>query len=61
MEGVQCKSAQADLAEGEIKQETETDLDDILQKMDLSQIADWNPVIQQEAHNLICEYACIFS
>ena len=21
---------------------------------------DWDPTVQQEAHNLICEYACIF-
>ena len=24
-------------------------------------MADWDPMIQQEAHNLICEYACIFT
>ena len=23
-------------------------------------IADWNPTVQQKAHNLIHEYACIF-
>ena len=61
MEEVQCKSAEADLAEREIKQDTETDLEDILQKIDLSGIADWDPTIQKEAHNLICEYVCIFS
>ena len=25
------------------------------------EIADWDPTVQQKAHNLICEYACIFS
>ena len=58
-EEVQCKSAQANLAEREIRQET--DLEDTLQKIDLLGIADWDPMIQQEAHNLIYEYACIFS
>ena len=57
-EKVQCKSAQADLSE-EIQQE-ETDTEDILQKVDLSGIADWDPKIQQEAQDLIHEYACIF-
>ena len=47
MEEVQCKSAQAYLSE-EIQQE-ETDPEDILQKVDLSGIADWDPKIQQEA------------
>ena len=46
-EKVQCKSAQADLSE-EIQQE-ETDPEDILQKVDLSGIADSDPKIQQEA------------
>ena len=58
-EEVQCKSAQADLSEGETTQE-ETDPEDILQKVDLLGIADWDPTVQQKAHNLICEYACIF-
>ena len=58
-EKVQCKSAQADLSKGEIKQE-ETDPEDILQKVDLSGIADWDSTVQQETHNLICDYACIF-
>ena len=58
-EEVECKSAQADLSEGEVKQE-ETDPEDILQKVDLLGIADWDPTIQQEACSLICEYACIF-
>ena len=34
---------------------------DILQKLDLSRIDDWNPQMQQEAWDLICGYACIFS
>ena len=56
---IQCKSAQANLSE-EIQQE-ETDPEDILQKVDLSWIADWDPKIQQEPQDLICEYTCIFS
>ena len=59
-ERIHCKSAQADLSEGDMKQE-ETDLEDILQKVDLLGIADWDLTVQQEAHNLIHEYACIFS
>ena len=58
-EEVQCKSAQADLSEGEIKQ-AETDPEDILQKVDLFRIVVWDPTIQQEACSIICEYACIF-
>ena len=58
-EKVQCMSAQADLSE-EIQQE-ETDQEDILQKIDLSGIDDWDPKMQQEAQDLIWEYACIFS
>ena len=60
MEEVQCKSAQTDVAEREIKQDTHTEARDVLQKIDLSGIADWDPKIQQEVHDLICEYACIF-
>ena len=59
-ERVQSKSPKADLCKGDIRQE-ETDPEDILQKVDLSGIADWDPTIQQKAHNLTCEYACIFS
>ena len=61
MKEVQCKSAQADVAEREIKQETLTKVEDVLQKIDLSGIADWDPMIQQEVHYLICEYACSIS
>ena len=58
-EKVQCKSAQANLSE-EIQQE-EADPEDIFQKVDLSGISDWDLKIQQEAQDLIHEYACIFS
>ena len=58
-EKVQCMSAQADLSEG-IQQE-ETEPEDILQKIDLSGIADWDPKMQQEVQDLLWEYACIFS
>ena len=55
---VQCMSAQADLPEGETRQE-ETDPEDIFQKIDSSGITDLESTVQQEACNLICEYACI--
>ena len=58
-EKVQCMSAQADLSD-EIQQE-ETDPQFILQKIDLSGNDDWDPKMQQEAHDLIHEYTCIFS
>ena len=51
-------SAQADLSD-EIQQE-ETEPEDIIQKIDLSGIDDWDPKMQQEGQDLICEYACIF-
>ena len=44
---VQCKSAQADLSEE--SQQDDADPEDILQKIDLSGIADWDPKIQLEA------------
>ena len=56
---IQCKAAQTAFNEGDNMQE-ETDLENILQNVDLLGIADWDPSIQQEVHNLICEYACIF-
>ena len=56
----QCKLSQTHLLEGKTTQE-ETDPEDILQKIDLLGTADWDPTVQQEAHNLICEHACIFS
>ena len=46
-EKVQCMSTQADLSE-EIQQE-ETEPNDILQKIDLSGIDDWDPKMQLEA------------
>ena len=46
-EKVQCQSAQADLSE-EIQQE-ETDPDDILLKVDLTGIDDWDLKVQQAA------------
>ena len=57
-ENVQYRSAHMDLSEGKIHQEG-TDPKDIFQKSDLPGIADWHPMIQQEAWNLIHEYACI--
>ena len=50
-------SPQVELSEGVQQEDTE----DILQKIDLSGIDDWDPKIQQEAQDLIFEYACIFS
>ena len=49
-------SSQDDLSERAQQEDTE----DILQNIDLSGIDDWDPKIQQEAQDLICEYACIF-
>ena len=46
-EKIQCMPAQADLSEG--VQHEETEPEDILQKIDLSGIADWDPKMQQEA------------
>ena len=59
-EDIQCKSAHADLSEGKIHQE-EIGPENIFQKIDLLVIADWDPMMQQEAQDLIHEYACIFS
>ena len=58
-EKVQCMSVQAELSD-EVQQE-ETEPEDILQKIDLSGIDDWDPKIQQEVRDLIYEYTCIFS
>ena len=38
-----------------------TDLKDILQKLNLSGMEEWEPQLQQAAQDLICEFACIFS
>ena len=59
-EKVQCKSAQVDLSESKSRQ-AEVDLEEMLQKVDLLGTTDWNSAEQQDACNLICEYACIFS
>ena len=59
-EKIQCKSAQVDLSNSKSKQ-VEVDPEEILQKVDLSGITDRDLAVQWEAHNLICEYACIFS
>ena len=37
------------------------DLKDILQKLNLSGMKEWEPQLQQNAWNLLCEFACIFS
>ena len=47
------------MSESEIRQ-AEIDTEKILQKVDLSWITYWNSTEQQEAYNLIHEYACIF-
>ena len=52
-------SAQVELSEG--LQQGGTGPEDILQKIDLAGISDWDPMMQQEAQDLICEYADIFS
>ena len=56
-EKLKCMSAQVKLSGG-VQQE---DIEDILRKIDLSGIDGWDPKIQQEAQDLIHEYACIFS
>ena len=37
------------------------DLKDILPKLNLSGMEEWEPWLQQAAQDLICEFACIFS
>ena len=49
-----------DLANSKSKQ-VKVDPEEILQKVDLLRITDWDLAEQGEAHNLICECACIFS
>ena len=41
--------------------QVKVDPEELLQKVDLSGITDWEPAEQQEAHDLICQYSCIFS
>ena len=55
---IQCMSAQADLSEGMSQRTTESE--DILQKIDLSGIDEWDPRMQKGAQDLIHEYGCIF-
>ena len=38
-----------------------SDPKDILQKLNLSGMEEWEPQLQQEAQDLICKFACIFS
>ena len=57
-EKVQCMSAKANLPEG--TQQEDTEPEDVLQMIDLSGIDDWEHKMQQEAQDLITEYACIF-
>ena len=60
-ERVSCMSAQIESTElPEIFQQRSRDSEGILQKLDLSGIDEWEPKIQQEAQDLIHEYACIF-
>ena len=50
----------SELYESEIRQ-AEIDPEEILQEVDLLGTTYWNSTEQQDAYNLICEYACIFS
>ena len=52
--------AQVDLSNSKSKQ-VKVDPEEILQKVYLSWITDWDTAEQQEACELICEYPCIFS
>ena len=38
-----------------------TDFRDILQKLNLSGMKDWEPSLQKATQDLICEFTCIFS
>ena len=49
-----------DLSESKSRQ-TEVDPEEIIQKVDLPGTTDWDSAEQQDVHNLICEYAYIFS
>ena len=37
------------------------DLKDILQKLNLAGMGEWEPPLQQAAYDLICKFACNFS
>ena len=41
--------------------DVDNDLKDILQKLNLYRMGEWEPSLQQAAQDLICEFACIFS
>ena len=61
-EKAQCMSAQVESSNWSAGfQQGSIDPEDILQKLDLSRIDDLDPQMQQEAQDLICESACIFS
>ena len=61
-ERVQCMLAQVESSDWSAGfQLGSMDPEDIIQQLDLSGIDDWDPQLQQEAQDLICEYACIFS
>ena len=56
-ERVSCMSAQIESTDLPEKFQQSRDSEGILQKLDLSRIDEWEPHIQQEAQDLICEYA----
>ena len=57
-EKVSCMSAQVESADLlERFQQGRRDPEGILQKLDLFRIDEWDPQIEQEAQDLICEYA----
>ena len=59
-EKIQCKSAQVELSNSKSKQD-KVDSEEILLKVDLLGITDWDLAEQCEDHNLIHEYVCIIS
>ena len=59
-EKIQCKSSQVHLLECKSKQ-ANIDPEEILQKVNLLGKIDWDSGKQQDVHNLICQYACVFS
>ena len=59
-EKLQCTSVQVELLNSKSKQ-VKVNPEEILQKGNLSGITDWDLAEQWEDHNIICEYACIFS
>ena len=61
-ERVPCMSAQVESTDIPGKsQPGSSNPKEILQKLDVSGIEGWEPQLQQEAQDLIHEYACIFS